>query len=384
MEKSALIFVFLTLGTVGFALLIQNRIAEPAFLNQGRRDCRWNPPTRRDAVSAVAEFVVFSLLAAVSACRFALGNDYWVYRENFRRIFYDAHVSSEIGFNLLVKSLVSLFGYDNYLPLFAFFSLVTVFFFVRALHDQGENFAFSLFLLMTGGFYFQSFNTIRYYLALAVATYSMKYVLRGEFGKFILLIVVFATVHKTILVTIPPYLLAYSLARRGIKKWHVISGGAFLASLIFGQGFYRWLIFRFYPYYENTSFDVSRISYVNLAKCVAAMALFGIAWWLQRKEKTGVLQESHRFYFWLSVFGTVTFLCGGFVPEVSRIGYYLICGQVFFLPGIVENMKAGWLKRFCRWGVIAAFSVYFVLLLRQFYQNDVRILPYMSWIFYYK
>ena len=127
MEKSALIFVFLTLGTVGFALLIQSRVSAPAFLNQGRRSCRWNPPTRRDAVSAVAEFAIFSLLTAVSACRFALGNDYWVYRENFRRIFYDAHVSSEIGFNLVVKGLFHLFGYDNYLPLFAFFSLVTVF-----------------------------------------------------------------------------------------------------------------------------------------------------------------------------------------------------------------------------------------------------------------
>ena len=384
MEKSALIFVLLTLGTVGFALLIQSRVSSPVFLNQGRRSGRWNPPTRRDAVSAVAEFVIFSLLTAVSACRFALGNDYWVYRENFRRIFYDAHVSSEIGFNLVVKALFHLFGYDNYLPLFAFFSLVTVFFFVRAIHDQGESFVFSLFLLMTGGFYFQSFNTIRYYLALAVAAYSMKYVLRREYGKFLLLIVAFATVHKTILITIPLYLVAYSLARHGVKKWHVAAGGAFLASLVFGQKFYRWLIFKFYPFYENTEFDVSRISYVNLAKCVAAIVLFGIAWWMQRKEEVSPIQESHRFYFWLSVFGMIVFLCGGFVPEVSRIGYYLICAQIFLIPGLVENMKKGWIKQVCRLGAVTGFSLYFVILLHQFYQNDVRILPYVSWIYYYK
>lgn len=379
MEKSALLFVFLTIGTVGIALLIQNRIAAPAFLSQGKHH---HFPTRRDAVSAVAEFVIFSLLAAVSACRFALGNDYWVYRENFRRIFHEARVSSEIGFNLVVKALIHLFGYDNYLPLFAFFSLVTVFFFVKAIHDQGENYAFSLFLLMTGGFYFQSFNTIRYYLALAVALYSMKFVLRREFGKFILLIVVFATVHKTILVTIPLYLVAYHLAHRGVKKWHFAVAGALLASLVFGQKFYRWVIFQIYPFYENTEFDVWHISYVNVAKCALSMALFGIVWWMRREK--GAMQENHRFYFWLSTFGLIVFLCGGFVPEVSRLGYYLICSQIFLLPGVVENLKKGWLKNVFRMGIVVVFSVYFVLLLHQMYQNDVRILPYMSWIFYYK
>ena len=384
MEKSALIYVCLTLGTVALALLIQKREVAPACRRAGRTYGQWTPCTRRDALDRVSEFVVFCLLTAVSACRFALGNDYWTYRENFKRIFYDAHVSSEIGFNLVVKGLVGLFGYDNYLPLFAIFSLLTVFFFVRAIRDQGESFAFSLFLLLTGGYYFQSFNTIRYYLALAMAIYSMKYVLRREWGKFLLLILVSAAFHKTVLVVVPVFLLASYLARTGLKKWHLVIGALFLASLVFCQEWYRWIIFRFYPFYENTGFDVKHISYVNVAKCFGTLALAGILLWEKRKEDGERLTEAMRFYLWLNIFGLIAFLCGGFVPEVSRIGFYMIASQMFLIPCLVRRIRIKWLGLVCKWGSILAFSLYFVLLLKQMYQTDIRILPYMSWIFYYK
>ncbi|MBO4749185.1 MAG: EpsG family protein [Lachnospiraceae bacterium] len=387
MEISALLFVFLTLGSVGLALLIQ-RQSVPVWEKRGFERGGYVPPTRQTAVNAITQFAIYALLAGVSACRFAIGNDYWPYRENFKRIFTDGTVSSELGFNLTVKALFHVFGYDNYLPVFAFFSLLTVLFFVLALRDQSECFALSLFLLMTNGYYFQSFNTIRYYLALAVALYSMKYVLRKEFGKFVLLVLFFAMFHKTILFTIPAYLLAYYLARTGFKKWHVIVGGAFLASLVFGQKLYRWVIFQLYPYYENSHFDAAHVSIAGIAKCLGALALCVIVWWMHRKEEeTQADKESKvvlRFYAILSILGIVTFLCGSFVPEVTRIGYYLIASQVFLIPTALGLMKKGWIREICKWGCILAFSCYFVLLLKQLYQNDVRILPYMSWIFYYK
>jgi hypothetical protein len=384
MEKSAWIYICLTLGTVALALLIQKREVAPACRKAGHAYGRWTPCTRRDALNRVTVFAIFCLLTAVSACRFALGNDYWTYRENFKRIFYDAHVSSEIGFNLVVKGLVALFGYDNYLPLFAVFSLLTVFFFIRAICDQGESFAFSLFLLLTGGYYFQSFNTIRYYLALAMAIYSMKYVLRREWGKFLLLILVSAAFHKTVLIVVPVFFVASYLARTGLKKWHLIIAAIFAASLIFGQELYRWIIFRFYPFYENTGFDVKHISYVNVAKCLGTLALAAILFWERRKEEGERFTVAMRFYLWLNVFGLVAFLCGGFIPEVSRIGFYFIASQIFLIPDLTRRIRGKWLGRVCKWGSILAFSLYFVLLLKQMYQTDIRILPYMSWIFYYK
>jgi len=194
MESSALVYVILTVVTVFLAFYVQSFVVCRENSTIGIR-AEGNPEkdaqpycgmTRARARSYVAEFAIFCLLTGVSACRIAVGNDYWVYRFNFRLIAQERHVSSEFGFNYIVKWMQQLFGYDNYLPIFALFSILTVWFFVRALHGQAVDYAFSLFLLMTGGYYFNSLNTVRYYLALAIAFYSMQYVLRREYGKFIL------------------------------------------------------------------------------------------------------------------------------------------------------------------------------------------------------
>ena len=376
MERSALVYVFLTLITVGLALCIDNRKELLPGLLGRRLYGEQGGLSRKGARNQVAEFAIYALLTGVSACRIAVGNDYWVYRDNFKLIAQDRHVSSESGFNFIVRCMVELFGYDNYLPIFALFSIVTVFFFVAALHYMGEHYAFSLFLLLTGGYYFHSLNSVRYYLALAIALFSMKYVLSGQYEKFVLLIVAGALFHKSVLLVIPVYLAARFLASVKLKVWHYVVGVLFLLSLVFGQEFYRTIIFKFYPYYEGSVFDNGQISYVNIGKCLATLVLSLICY---RK----ILKDSlvYKFYFYLNLFGLVAYCCGSFIPEVSRVGYYMIISQVFLLPGLVKNMEKGWFRTLCTIGVIGAFSLYFVMLLRDMYAVDVRLLPYLNWIF---
>ncbi len=376
MESSALVYIVLAVVTVGLALAIENRDYVPARLQKGYAAGEFAPFTRQQARNTVAETAIYLLLAGVSACRIAVGNDYWVYRDNFKLIAQSRLVSSELGFNLIVKGIQDLFGYDRYLPVFGFFSLVTVFFFVKALHDQSEHYAFSLFLLLTGGFYFNSLNSVRYYLVLAIALYAVKYVFRGEVGKFLLWIAVGAFFHKTILFVIPVYLIAWLLAGVRIRKGFVILGGLFTASLVIFKDFYREVIFAIYPYYRNSDFDNGRISYANIAKCAAVLILCIICY---RKSLTG--DRRMRFYALLNLGGLVVYCCGAFIPEVSRVGFYLIAPQIFLIPRLVGEMENKLLRRLAYVGVIGAFSAYFVLLLRGMYAVDVRLLPYLNWIF---
>ena len=131
MESSALVYVILTIVTVFLAFYVQSFVVcrengASAIGVEG------NPErvvaqshygmTRASARSYIAEFAIFCLLTGVSACRIAVGNDYWVYRFNFRLIAQERHVSSEFGFNYIVKWMQQLFGYDNYLPIFAYYS----------------------------------------------------------------------------------------------------------------------------------------------------------------------------------------------------------------------------------------------------------------------
>lgn len=377
MEWSALVYIGLTVVTVALGFCVDNRGYVPVRV--GSNACwerRGSLCERRLARNRIAIFAVYCLLTGVSACRIAVGNDYWVYRFNFNLIAQSRHVSSEFGFNSIVKWIQLLFGYDEYLPVFAFFSVVTVFFFVKALSDQGRYFAFSLYLLMTGGYYFNSLNSVRYYLALAVALYSMKYVIRGEYGKFILWILLGVLFHKSILLVLPVYLTARYLAAAALKKWHYIVGGLFLCTLVFGQNLYREIIFWFYPFYRNSAFDNGQLSYANILKCIGVLGLCAICYRQSLRENVRV-----RFYFFLNLFGLVVYCCGSFIPEVSRVGYYMIISQIFLLPELLAQMPAGWLRRVCYAGVIGAFGVYFVFLLKGMYAVDVRLLPYLNWIF---
>ncbi len=376
MESSAWVYVALTVLTVALGLCIDNQRFVPGYLQGGRPYGASVGCDNQLARNRIAMFAIYVLLTGVSACRIAVGNDYWVYRDNFKLIAQERHVSSEFGFNYIVKWIQQLFGYDNYIPVFAFFSIVTVFFFVRSIRDQGENFAFSLFLLLTGGYYFHSLNSVRYYLALAIAMFAMKFVLRKEYGKFVLWILVGAMFHKSIFLVIPVYLVAGWLAGAPLKKWHYGVGIAGLLSLIFGQNVYREIIFMFYPYYRDSMFDRGEISYANIAKCVCVLALCLLCY-----KKSLRQSRVNRFYFFLNLFALVVYCCGSFIPEVSRIGYYMMVSQIFLLPNLLSGMENGWMKRLCQAGVVLAFSAYFGLLLKDMYSVDIRLLPYLNWIF---
>lgn len=372
------VYIVLTITVVLLGCLTDNREAARLHTSPPSRDnALKRGMTREKALSIGVAVAIFILLAGVSAMRKAVGNDYWVYRFQFNLIMQGRHVSYEPGFNLVVWVIQYLFGYDNYFPVFAFFSLVTCAFFVKALYDQAEWFAGSLFLLMTGGFYFSSLNSVRYYLVLAVAMYSMKYVLRGEYGKFVLWILAASLFHKSVLLVIPVYLLAGYLSGIRLKKWHYVAGGVVLASLLSGQELYRKIIFFFYPYYEGSAFDSGGLSVANIAKCLGVVVL-GLLF------ARGSLKENrnHRFWFFLNLGGLAMYTCGSFIPEVSRVGYYLIAPQVLLIPGLLQDMKRGMARTVCTWGCALAFGFYFALFLRQAYDVNVRLLPYYNWIFH--
>lgn len=371
------VYLTLTVLVVALGMLVRNRdYVKLHILPRQNRFLPAQKMTRQQAFNIVAMTAVFLLLAGVSACRIAVGNDYWVYRFQFNLIMQGRHVSYEPGFNLVVWVIQSLFGYDNYLPVFGFFSIATCFFLVKALYDQAEVMGASVFLLMTGGYYFSSLNSVRYYFVLAIALYAMKYVLQKRYLIFISWIVFAAFFHKSILVVIPLYLFADWLSKREIKKWMYGAAGIFLISLIVCRDFYREIIFFFYPFYEGSAFDKVDISYTNIAKCLGTLFLCFLYY------RTGIKEHvQNRFYFFLNLMGTAVYTFGSFIPEVSRIGFYLIVTQIFLLPGIlvrVENRK--W-RRFWSVGVAVAFLGYFALFLRSAYSIDIRLLPYLNWIF---
>lgn len=328
--------------------------------------------TRQKLFNLVLVIAVFLLLFAVSACRIAVGNDYWVYRSDFLLIQQNRHVAFEFGFVWIVRALQAMLNYDQYLPIFAFFSFFTILFFVRGIYDQSEQFCYSIYLFMTAGYYFSSLNSVRYYLVLSIALYSIKHVLSGEWGKFILWICVGACFHKSVLVVIP----LYFLASRAWKKWHMLLLAAGCASLLLFQDFYRKIIFFFYPFYEGSMFDTGETSITNILKCVAILVLSLIYYKQAIKD-----HPANRFYFYCNLGALVFYTFATFIPEISRIGFYLNITNIFLVPGILIRIPDKKQRIFWTVMVGLAFLGYFALFLRSAYSTDIRILPYRNWIF---
>ena len=204
----------------GSAGLCAGQAAESAASGNGR--CACGIPSsgggsfpagvsRRRAFDIVCLAAIFLILAGVSALRLEVGNDYGKYVENFHEIWAgtdQAYVVTEAGFNFVVWLIYTLSGYENYLLVFAVFGAVTAFLFLKALYEQSDCFwqSFAMFMLL--GVYFRTFTTVRYYLALAAALYGIRFVLRRQYGCFVIWIGIAALFHKSVLMVFPLYLLA--------------------------------------------------------------------------------------------------------------------------------------------------------------------------------
>lgn len=335
--------------------------------------------TRQQMCNRVCLLSVFLILFTLSACRLNVGNDYAKYVEFMHLVNCDSYVPTEIGFNLLVKVIYGLSGFENYLLVFAVYAFVTVFLFLLAMYEQSDEFPLTFFLFMMLGYYFQTFSTVRYYLALAVALYSMKFVLRGQWGRFIVLILLGSTFHKSLLVVIP----LYFLASRAWKKWQLIIAALFCTTFLFGQDFYLKLVVWLYPTYEDTEYLEGGTSYINILRCFAVLAFAGIVYFMEkRRGEAKAAASTASFYFYLNLGALVLYVFCSFLPIISRIGYYLTVSHILFLPMLLERVEDRKWRRLFRLGILLAAVLYFAIYMSRADNDGTLILPYKTFLFH--
>ncbi len=330
---------------------------------------------RQTGINRLVLCAIFFVLFFVSAIRVGTGNDYWVYRSNFLLIAGgDKKVSYELGFRLTVRLLQALFGTDCFRVIFAVFAFFTVLFSIKGIYENSDSFFMSVFIFMTSGYYFMSFSNVRYYFVFAIVIFSYKYLFEKRFVEFVLIILLAAFFHKTVLVVIPAFLIAYYLKWSKKTYWLI---PAACTALIAGKSVIRWVLFKVYPFYDGDPLlDTSEISYVNIAKCLAVLVL-GLLFY--RKSVKG--NQKAETLFNLNLFALILYSFAYYVPELTRICYYMVAGQLFFIPmviGKIENKKQ---KRLISALVFAAYTAYFAVFLKRGNVPGINILPYLSWIF---
>lgn len=336
--------------------------------------------TRRQALSGACLVAVFVILFALSALRLDVGNDYKTYVVTCHEAWVNGYVVTEPGFNLLVKVLYTLAGWENYILVFAVFAFATIFLYLKIAYEQSESFPLTFFLFMTLGMYFRTFNTVRYYFVLAVAVYSLRYVAAKKYGRFVLLICTMAFFHKSVLVVIPVYLLAAYVTR----KWHyialVLMGGFFLL----GKDIVMKIALILYPSYKNTSYISESTGVISgwignasgIGRCILVLGL--CLWFYKNAIKNHV---ANKLYFNLNIFAIMLYIFGVYLPLLSRFTYYLMVPHILLVPNVIESIENAKTKKKVIACVIVIGLLYFVLFMKGAYDAGLRVLPYQSWIF---
>ncbi len=321
---------------------------------------------------------IFVILFAVSACRINVGNDYGTYVEFMHRLYTDKYIAdagvpTEWGFNLLARFIYWISGGENFLLVFAIYAFVTVAFFITAIREQSVDFGLSFLLFMTFGYYFQSFSTVRYYMALAIALYCMRLVNERKWISFAVLVLIGSGFHKSLLVILPLYFLA-SLVW---KKWMIALGAVACISCFFLKDIYMKVLVILYPSYEGTEYLAgSGFSWINIIRCVAVLAL---SIYVYRE----VVKDSRvgLFFFNLNIGALALYIFGSFLPIVSRIGYYLTVSHILFVPMMIHAIPNKKVRRVIYAVLIAVSILYFAVYLRKAYDDGVLVLPYKTFFF---
>ncbi len=380
---SILFYLFITAVTCKMACQIQPYQTGESIWICGQR-------TVKSFQNRLYFAAIFVILFLMSALRFGIGNDYWQYTQTAHEVYVGGYVVTEVGFNWLVKFLYLLSGGEYYELVFAVFAFATLFFFLKAFVEQSICFSQSFFLFMTLGLYFQTFNTVRYYLALSIALFSIQYVLKKDFLKFVFWIGLAALFHKSVLLVIP----VYWIALLDWKKWQIVAGLVISAVCFVGRGVILKLALVLYPSYKNTIYLAGGGSLFGTLRTLAVLAFY--AWFLYSRAFVGQEYRKHplkpllaaqswypelRFYGHLNLLAFVTGTFFSFLPVVTRISYYFGISQLFMIPLILEQIQDIKTQKKVKGILFVICLTSFFVFLLQAHQEGVGLLPYRSWLF---
>lgn len=330
--------------------------------------------TRESAFDRLLLGGIFAILFACSALRFGIGNDYGQYTQTAHEAYVGGYVVTEAGFNVLVRLIYGLVGFECYELVFAVFAFVTLCIFLKAMRRQSVSFGQSFFLFMTLGLYFQTYNTVRYYLALAVALYSMRYVLERDWIKFVFVVVAASFFHKSVLLVIP----VYWAASFEWKKIYIMAGTVLGVACLAGRGFVMRIALALYPSYKNTVYLDNSLNVISVLRIGVVL---GVYLWFMKHYKDNPKTKELRFYGQLNILAFVACTFFYFLPVVTRIAYYFSVSQLLMVPLMISMVDDEALRRRFKFVVLCVCVAYFGVFLLQAHRDGVGLLPYRSWMF---
>lgn len=286
--------------------------------------------------------ILFEVLAAlpffiISAIRYKVGTDYtFRYVGDFQNIAKGIDVENlELGFKLIIK--ICLLFSNNSQWLFVFTSAIITFFVMLTIFTESKNTMVSVLIFFIGGFFFQSLNMVRQFLAMAIIFFSHKYLFENKKIKYFLIAILVAFfIHSSSIVMLILLFTKDKLILRPIVTVPIV-----IIILFFGQYIMEFIT----PIIDNTRYDVYLVGLyakgeksilyntVNLIIYLFIHFLYKIKLKRQKIEKRDI--------FFINVQGLA--LIFTFMSSVhmlfARIANYFMIFQIIAIPYFIETTQ---------------------------------------------
>lgn len=281
-------------------------------------------------------FLVLVLFAGLRDL--TVGSDTNMYANRFARLPLDffslmnQKTRIELGYRLV--EYIGLLFSSNYIVILIITALIAVYFQLKGIYKISTIPAVSIFVLITFGIYTYVFNGARQALAAAIYVFAIYYLVKGNFKKYALWVLIAFFFHKSVILALPLYFLFRKKFNLRLLITFII--GTFLAIVFFK------LVMQYVSLF-NTQYaiyqDIEAKGAIYLTLAYVLLSVFFI---IIRPKIMQVYKKSYDVYLNMFLFGAIVyitvFFTGAYV-EMTRIGFYFILSALFIWPLIFKSLK---------------------------------------------
>ncbi len=303
--------------------------------------------------SHIFAFLSFLPVFLISALRYKVGVDYMSYSWMYDAIKNGEPIHAESGFRFLNELM--LWYTSNSQAIFIATSFITIGFIFYGIFKYSPNPSLSIFLLVSMGYLFSSFNILRQYVAIALIFASLKLIKENKFIPFVLVVLLGMTFHKTAIILLP----LFFLVRLRLKQSYLIMITLICACFIPLRGVLTNLLTRvFYPQYAGTSL----IKPLEPFEFIYYLCILGILVLLCMAYKNDFFKDTMNLILFNCVFySLILYTCFSFVPEINRIAVYIELFVIILIPRLFETEQNIKVRRFYYATTVVALTGFFVL-----------------------
>ncbi|MDM5157357.1 EpsG family protein [Bacillus sp. DX1.1] len=308
----------------------------------------------------IFSFLAMASLVIVSGLRNNIGDTYF-YMYSYSHNEFDwktIDFTGDFGFDLLQMVLQN-FSKDPQIMVFIV-ALVTNVLIVITLYKYSRMFEVALFVYITGGMYLVSMNGIRQFLAAAVIFTATKFIFNGNWKKYILIVLLAATIHKSALVLIP----IYFLVRREAWAWGTYILLFFSVIIVIGFNQFSESLFAAlestqYGHYKDFAEGGANVLRVAVSAVPIIIAYFG-------REKLREVFPKSDYIVNMSLIGLVFMIISTQNWIFARFSIYFSLYQLILISWIVVLFcKKD--RKFVYYGLLLCYLIYY------FYENVISL-----------